>query len=69
MDETYNVWLKQQTLLVMHLYGGNIEKSVSQYVLKTNDWNLKCMFKVTFSYNQTFILRGYLPLLLGYIHI
>ena len=48
----------------MHLYGENIENSVSQNVLKTNGWNLQCMIKVvtTFSYNKNFVPEGYLPL-------
>ena len=42
----------------------NVEKSVSQYVLKTNGWHLQRMIKETklFSYR-------YLPFLLGYIHV
>ena len=47
---------------------GNIEKSVSQNVLKTIGRNLQCMIKVAnpFSKNKNFVPRGYLPLPLGY---
>ena len=52
----------------MHLYG---ESSIFQNVLKTIDYNLQCMIKVAnpFSYNQTFVFQGYLPLPLGYLHV
>ena len=55
----------------MHLYGENIENSVSQNVLKTNGWNLQTMIKVAnpFSYNQNFVLQGYPLLPLGYIPV
>ena len=38
----------------MHLYGENIENSVSKNVSNTNGCNLQCMTKVAnpFSYNQ-----------------
>ena len=58
-----------QICVPVHLYGENIEKSVSHNVLKINGWNLQCMIKVAnpFSYNQKFVPWGYLPLALGYI--
>ena len=28
------------------MYEEKVEKSISQYVLKTNGWNLQCMIKV-----------------------
>ena len=54
----------------MHVYGENIENSVSQNVLKTNDWNLQYMIKVAnpCSYNQKFVPGSYLPLPMGSIH-
>ena len=32
-----------QICVSIHLYGENVEKSISQNVLKTNGWNLQCM--------------------------
>ena len=59
----------QQICAPNHLYKENVEKSFSQYVLKTNGWNLQCMIKEVklFSYGQN--CGGYLPLPLGYIHV
>ena len=51
-------FLRQGKIFVpMHLYRENIEKSVSQNVLKTNGWNWQCMIKVAnpFSYNHNFV--------------
>ena len=50
---------------------GSIENSFSENVLKTAGWNLQCMIKVAnpFSFNHNFVLQGYLPLPLGYIHV
>ena len=59
----------KQICAFKYLYGENVEKSFSYYVLKTNAWNLQCMIKeVKLSgYHQNF--GGYLPLPLVYIHI
>ena len=35
-----------QSCVSMHLYGENIENSVSQNVFKADGWNLQCMIKV-----------------------
>ena len=47
----------------MHLYVEYIENLVSKNIIKTNGWNLQYMVKVAnpFSYNQNFVLQGYLP--------
>ena len=54
-----------QICVPMHLYGENIENSVSHNVLKTNGWNLQYMIKVAnpFSYNQNFVPQGWLSTL------
>ena len=66
-------FLRQGQICVpIHLYGENIENSVSQNVLQTTGRNLQCMIKVKknpFSYNQNFVPKDYLPLALGYIHV
>ena len=48
-----------QIFFSIFLYVGNVEKSFSQNVLKTNGWNLQCMIKLVkrFSYNQNFVPR------------
>ena len=53
----------------IHLYGDDIEKSFSQWIVKTLGWNIECMIKLVklLSYCQNF--WGYLPLPLGYIHV
>ena len=55
-----------------HLYGGNVEQSFSQNVLKTNGRNLKCMIKAQkrSSDSQNLVTQGYLPLCSGlYINV
>ena len=44
----------------VHLHEGNVEKSFSQNVLKTNGWNLRWVIKVVkhFSYNKIFVYWG-----------
>ena len=63
-----------QICTLMHLYGENVEKALSQNVLKTKGWNLQCIFKVIkpFSFLVTIKIlspKGYLHLPLGYIHV
>ena len=59
-----------QIYVSLHLYGENIENSVSQNVLKTNGWSLQCMIKVanTFRHNKNFVPGCYLTLALVYIN-
>ena len=60
---------QRQIFAIIHLYGENVEKSFSQYVLKTKGWNLQYMIKEEklFRHYQNF--RGYMPLRLGYINV
>ena len=61
--------LQGQLCAPIHLYGENVEKSFSQWIIKTNGWNLQHMIKVVklFSYCQNFL--RFLPLPLGFIHV
>ena len=64
------IFLRQdQICTLIHLYGENVEKSFSQWIIKTTGWNLQGMIKLVklFSYYQNF--WGYLPLLLDFIHV
>ena len=59
MYTQYEVRRGHQIFVPMHLYGKNIENSVSQNVLKTICWKLQYMIKVSnrFSCNQMFVPR------------
>ena len=55
----------------IHLYGKTVEKSFSQWIIKTNGWNLQRVIKVVkllFSYCQKFGVMC-LSLPLGYIDV
>ena len=54
---TFDLYTQGQLCIPMHLYGENIENSVSRNVLMTNGWNIQCMITVAnpFSYNKNFV--------------
>ena len=53
------IFLRQGHICIpIHLYGENVEKPLSQNLLKTNGCTLQYMIKVVrlFSYNQNFVI-------------
>ena len=68
---TCDLFMAMSNLHCHTLVCGIVVKTFLKNVLKTAGGNLQCMIKVAnpFSYNQNFVLLGYPPLPLGYIHV
>ena len=66
---TFDLLRQDQVCALKHLYVENVEKLLSQNVLKTNGWNLQHVVKEVklFSYPQNF--GCYLPLPVGYVQV